>query len=308
VLDATCLAAGIGTVDGFGALLGLHLVLAIAYGFAIAIAARSGAFGILSGLFAALVPIAGPLGLLAARGAHSPRAPEVAGVEVLAADGGPLPMRPGRRAPIAASLRATLRLRTEASAQRRFRALLELGDLPPRRAVALLKLALTDPDDEVRLFAFSRIDRWRSDLERSIDALSSALARAKDPRAARLHLAIAQLHWETAYLGLVEGAAREDALRRALEHGDAARHSPRDAGPREFLRGRVLLQLRDPGAARAAFEAAAAYDYPRFRVAPYLAECAFLERDFERVRAALHELGRAPSVPMALGPISELWS
>lgn len=216
--------------------------------------------------------------------------------------------RPLARRPTSASTIATaLRDRAPESAERRFQSLLRARHLPARAAIGLMKLALKDPSDEVRLYAFARIERMRDDLEREIKRVQTLLADATGDDAARAHLRLAESHWEIAYLGLAEGAVLDHALKNALVHVErASALRPSDAPP-HFLRGRVLLQLRQIDGAASAFDAAMAHGYPRVRILPYLAECAFHERRFDRVRAALRELEDARPGYAALQPLLDTW-
>jgi hypothetical protein len=185
--------------------------------------------------------------------------------------------------------------------------------LPTRVAVTLLKRALRDPADEVRLFAFARLEQQRGELEASIAQLSAALETAQNSEYSeeedlqRLHLQLAQAHWELAYRGLTEGATLEHTLQAARHHATVAcRARGIRQAPAEFLVGRVFLRQRVYHLARLAFERAQDAGYPHTRVLPYLAECAFSERRWSDVRTCLDELSRY-GIPAYLAPLVEFW-
>jgi hypothetical protein len=214
----------------------------------------------------------------------------------------------GRRADAsAASIAAVLRDRSAHSADHRFLALLRVRYLPDRAAVTLLKQALKDPSDEVRLFAFTRIERWRDELERSAKEFLAALETCDPVERGVLHMRVAEMCWEVAYLGLAEGAVLEHTLHRALEHAEEAAGTRREHGPADFLRGRTLLALgRHPEAAKA-FAAAVRSGYPPHKVLPYAAEVAFRLRQFDRVRSTLRELELLARGHAAMQPIVGFW-
>ena len=202
---------------------------------------------------------------------------------------------------------AVLRRRQPEHAAERFRAVLATKHLPARLAVPLLKQAQRDPSDEVRLYAFSRLEGMRDEIEKRIDALHAALDDAGRARQALVQLRLAESYWELGSSGLAEGAVRSHALGRAEQHaGEACVIAPGNAAA-EVLRGRVLLELRDPERAAAAFDAAMRAGYPRGRVLAFIADCAFQRRDFAGVRAALAELEASPQHGADVRDVLALW-
>jgi hypothetical protein len=174
--------------------------------------------------------------------------------------------------------------------------------------VRLLKRALKDPADEVRLYAFSRLERMRAQLESDIGQLMASLDEAAEAEAiARTHLRVAEAHWELAYLALAEGAALAHALDEARLHATSACTYPRRGnGPAEFLLGRVLLAQDRYAEALAAFQRAEHAGFARTRLLPYFAECAFHVRRWDDVRARVAALARA-NPPAYLRPVVEFW-
>lgn len=206
----------------------------------------------------------------------------------------------------AAVLAGVLRDRSPDNAEQRFQALLRVRHLPERAGVVLLKQALKDPSDEVRLFAFTRIERLRDALEKSTKGFLAALDASASGEQGFLHMRLAECYWEVAYLRLAEGAVLEHTLGRVLEHAEKAAATRREHAPADFLRGRALLALERYDEATAAFAAAASAGYPRHKVLPYAAECAFQRRQFDSVRAVLSEL-EATRGHAALQPIVGFW-
>lgn len=212
-----------------------------------------------------------------------------------------------RRSGVSAeAVAGVLRDRSHASAEQRFEALLRARHLPERAGVALLKQALKDPSDEVRLFAFTRIERLRDALDKSAKDFLAALDASAPPERGFVHMRLAECYWEVAYLRLAEGAVLDHTLHCVLEHAEKAAATRPEHAPADFLRGRALLALQRYEEAGDAFAAAARSGYSRHKVLPYAAECAFQRRQFDVVRAMLSELGTVRG-HAALQPIVGFW-
>ena len=208
----------------------------------------------------------------------------------------------------AADVGRTLRRRTPEAARERFRAVLATRHLPAKIAVPLLRLAQSDPSDEVRLFAFSRLEGMRDEIERRIERLGATLESAAGEDAARLQLRLAESYWELGSSGLAEGAVLEHALKCAHRHGAIACELAPDHAAAEFFLGKVLVELRDPSRAVVAFERAERAGYPRVKLLPYRAECAFLARDHAAVRRLLADLDTSPEERADFDGVIDLWA
>jgi hypothetical protein len=213
-----------------------------------------------------------------------------------------------RRRASAEEIGQLLRRRAPESAGDRFRAVLATRHLPALLAVPLLKVAQSDPSDEVRLYAFSRLESMRDEIEKRIDRLGTALATAEKEDEPRLQLRLAESYWELGWTGLADGAVLEHALACAHRHARAACELAPANAAAEFFLGRVLVQLRDATTAKTTFEAAERSGYPRRKVLPRLAECAFLQRDFRAVRVLLSELEASSQESADFDSVIELWT
>lgn len=212
-----------------------------------------------------------------------------------------------RYLPSAEALTRVLERRDENPPPQRFHAVLRTHDLPPRSAVSVLKVALRDPNDEVRLYAFSRIEQLRSNLEAHAKKMNELLDAAEtEEEQRRLHLVLAQTWWELAYMGLVDGAVLEHTLAKARDHLLSATENVAN-GPAEFMLGRVELACDQPATARVCFQKAIAAGYPRRRILPYLAECAFRMGRYQAVRELMRECARTQP-DLYLQPIIEVWA
>jgi hypothetical protein len=205
--------------------------------------------------------------------------------------------------PSIAEVRHLLGRGTLHSEAERFRAALRARALPTRAAVGLLRAALSDENDELRLFAFSYIDRVQSNLEARTTELEHSLALGAPINQSRLALALAEAHFEAAYLGLTEGSARRHSLEQARIHAQRASELSPHSAAAAWLLGRIQLTAGEPTSARDHFLRALSQRFPEGRVLPYLAECAFHMRDFPALRRYLRLAQPEPS----LQKIVETW-
>lgn len=174
----------------------------------------------------------------------------------------------------------------------RIRAVLATRKLRPQDAVPMLRVALKDPVDEVRLLAYALLDRQEKAIHRRLKDQLEHLATAPPQRSAVLHECIAEDYWELGYLGLAQGAVLQHVLHTAHGHAEQSLRTQSANPPLHFLRGRILLRQDRYREAQAAFERALALGYPRSSLLPYLAELAFVERRFDDVRRYLQEVER----------------
>jgi tetratricopeptide (TPR) repeat protein len=151
-----------------------------------------------------------------------------------------------------AGLGAVLRWSTDRD--RRYRAVLRAQRLRDRESVRILQLALRDQDDEIRLLAYSLLEKREQALAERIRARQNDLENLKSAEdAAFIHWAMAHDCWELVHLGLMQGEVSAHFLKMSRRHlEEAIRISPTRAGP-HFLLGRVLLRLGEWEAAVAAF-------------------------------------------------------
>jgi len=171
------------------------------------------------------------------------------------------------------------RLRFAREPAERVRAVLATRRLEGARATPLLRAALRDTHEDVRLLAYALLEDRERQGDAAIRALLAALAAAAPARRATLHEQLADAYWELCYQGLVAGELEAFVLSRALEHLDAAAgEAPERSGARWLLRGRVLLRQGAGATARAALEESRRCGMPARTIDPYLAESHYLQR------------------------------
>jgi hypothetical protein len=258
------------------------------------------------GLF---IPVLGLIGLAAAlvvrgQGRGAPAQP------ARLTDPPQLPSRPldgGQRARFGpGALEGLLRHASEPEA--RARVVLACRQLRTRSSVWLLRMALRDPVDDIRLLAYAVLDAREREIQVAIQALSAELGAAGErPAPLSVHARLAELYWELAYQELVEGELLAFCLQQVLDHAGRALTSP-DMPRMAFLSGRALLRLGRSVEARARFTSAFERGLPMEIVGPYLAEAAFLERRPQEVRRQVATFAAAVRFRPILARIAEQWT
>lgn len=262
------------------------------------------------GLFLPVLGLAGLGVVLYLRGLGGPRKSSLGVVETEAPrlSGGPLQTdQAGRFGP--GSLEGILR--HSPSPDLRMRVVLACRQLPGRLAVPLLRLALRDRVDDVRLLAYAVLDQRERAIQTEIqDVLLNA--GTQDPNAtnlpARAHRRLCELYFELAYQGLVEGELMSFSLEQVMLHALAvlkgAPGNPRMA----LLAGRSLILLKRYGEAGAMLEEALRRGLPDEVVGPYLAEVAYEQRRPDDVRAAVARFAASARLRPTLAMMVERWS
>jgi hypothetical protein len=180
----------------------------------------------------------------------------------------------------------------------RLRALLAIQHMQPRYAAAALRRMLGDETDDVRLLAYGVLDASEKSIAGRIEQ-ASACFRKTSPESPQAHAAVArelaELHWELVYQDLVQGNVREFCMKQVVHFATLAlRQNMKDAGL-WLMMGRVRMLAGDRVGAAQDFTSATAQGIPHARVALYLAELAFLNRDYAAVRRLMqHGKGHYP--------------
>lgn len=174
-----------------------------------------------------------------------------------------------------------------------------------KQAIPILKVAMRDETDDVRLLAYSIKDRKESEISGRIKHLIGMLD--EDDRTERRILSsreraaaersLAFLYWELVYLDLADGDIRAYFLAQVVTRARAALEVLR-YGPLAVLLARALMEQGDYPAAGQALEAAEHSGMDRLALAPYRAEIAFHEHRFSEVRRRLMEVGSSPHEAM----------
>ena len=190
----------------------------------------------------------------------------------------------------------------------RLSALVAIQQMPTRTTSPLLRELLTDPLEDVRLIAYGRMDQAENEIMQKIFAARKQIAyAANDAQLQAIHRLLAELYFELAYQNIVQGAVQTHALQQADQHAQAALAIRGGDAGLWLRRGRLALVNGDPALAREAFEQARQAGFPSDRLAPWMAEAAFLSGDYDAVHTLLEPLRARNALPV-FKPVVEYWS
>lgn len=180
-------------------------------------------------------------------------------------------------------------LRHAPDPDQRLAGLLATRRMPGRDAVPILKLALGDPSDDVRLLAYSMLDKQENDINLRIQLALAQLPSANAQAAGALHATLARWYWELAYLGLAQGSVLEHVLNQASEHAEQGLLAGK-GGELLLLAGRIALERGDIPRAEVLLNQARASDMDEAQVLPFCAELAFEARRYHEIGGLLARL------------------
>ncbi len=127
-----------------------------------------------------------------------------------------------------------------------------------------------------------------------------------DDERRRVNKTLAELYSELIYQHLVTGDVYRNAADQADGFASAALALDLNDASLWRLRGRLALDRYDLDAADAMLQRAIDCGFPRDRMLPYLAEGAYLRRDFVRVRSLLGEMDNRATTP-TLHAVLDFW-
>ncbi len=180
-------------------------------------------------------------------------------------------------------------LRYASNPEQRLNALFATRRMPARDAVPILKLALRDPVDDVRLLAYSMLDQQESRINQRIETALQQLPAAAPQQRAALHATLARWYWELAYLGLAQGSVLEHVLNQAREHTrQAIEHG--SGGEAQLLAGRIAMEQGRLDEAEEHFQLAEQAGIGAEKLLPFRAELAFVQGRYQAVVAHLAAL------------------
>ncbi|MBP6018116.1 MAG: hypothetical protein KA735_01370 [Burkholderiaceae bacterium] len=206
-----------------------------------------------------------------------------------------------------ARLRARL-ANSDGSTEDRMAAMVAVQSLPTHITDGMLRKLLTDPYEEIRLLAYGVVDSAEKAImkriflaqEKLTDAVTSAEKNEVNSR-------LAELYWELIYQHLVEGEVHSYTLERVEHYAhEALEHRTKNAAM-WYLLGRCALLRNKPDQAEEFFRNAQYHSFPADRLLPWLAEVAFLQRDFGRIGKMLIPLSNSTTSPL-LQPSVRYWS
>lgn len=189
----------------------------------------------------------------------------------------------------------------------RLKALLTVQAMPGNLSTRLLREVLSDPADDLRLTAYGMLDKGEKLLNQAIQENLKLLDAATDVnRRAQVEKQLAMNYWELVYQGFAQGELRSFSLGAAWRHARAAAQRLGDDADLWVLIGRIAMERRDIEAAAEAFDMAQRQSVRGGRVRTYMAELAFLKRDFATVRKLIGDVARQ-ECGLSTAPLRAFW-
>lgn len=189
----------------------------------------------------------------------------------------------------------------------RLKALMAVGTGSGANHSRFLQLATSDSDDEIRLLAFNLCERHEQKINQTITAALERLKNASDPAERSIFCqSLAFSYWELAYNSLSQDELRLFFIEQSLKYLCQAQDLGGNSPALSILRGRIHLARHEYEQAGQAIGDALKNGASTSLVIPYLAELAFLKRDFASVKSLL---AKDPTLRLkpGIGPVAQFW-
>lgn len=173
-------------------------------------------------------------------------------------------------------------------------------------AVPLLRMALSDPVDDIRLLAYALLDRKEHNLSARIKKSKQKLEKIENSRNKQLYRQIANDYWELSNLGLTQGETRNYVLNMACKYIEVGlKHYPQDLGLC-FQYAQILLKLGNYEHAHEQFKKAETLGMEHKQLLIYYAEIAFHKHHYHKVKQLMAEIEFPAAYPQ-LSSVVQFW-
>jgi len=172
----------------------------------------------------------------------------------------------------------------------------------------ILKSAVGHSNERVRLVAYQMLDKKVTQLNKEIQRLEDEADRTTGSGKANLHLQIANNYWELLTLEDDEPVARKELLSKASAHAETAADIQPANVNAQFLIGQLSVKQNDPERAISAFETSMQLGMPGDKALPYIAEAAFMQRNFRKLRTVVREISPAFRNYPPMSNVVEYWA
>jgi tetratricopeptide (TPR) repeat protein len=193
--------------------------------------------------------------------------------------------------------------------QIKIRALSVLGSQINRKHLSVIKQALSDKADEVRLFSFSIIDRMEKRINVEIHQRKKTFETASDEREKLMAAKeLASLYWDLVYFELADETLRNFLVEESKKYIHYVLERDYEDLSMHILLGKVYLQQGDDEEAQREFTLVLESDEQRYSfITPYLAELFFKQKNYRSVKS-LMTYEEDLRFNMQLHPIVDLWA
>lgn len=190
--------------------------------------------------------------------------------------------------------------------ERRLEAVYATLKIKDQDAIPLLRMALSDSVDDIRLLAYALLDRKEHNISKNIKKLRQKIERKENIKNKFLYQKIAIDYLDLVRLGLVQGETKNYMLKMACKYIEQGlEFYPKDAGLC-FQYGQVLLQLRKYQQSHEYFKKAENFGIERGKLLAYYAELAFYRHDYLEVKKIMNAID-PPRNYSQLSTIASFW-
>lgn len=166
---------------------------------------------------------------------------------------------------------------------------------------------LIDEVEELRLYAFSLIEKQRNHFNKNINKLIQLCKSAQSPeQTALIEKQLAAQYWEMIALNLIERELREIILKKCYFYAEKAIKILTHDADLWCLLAHYYFATNQPQQAIAALSSAQQLKAPNSRTLPYIAEYSFQNHDYTQVKKYLSADNSFWEIP-TLGKIVNFW-
>ena len=182
--------------------------------------------------------------------------------------------------------------------ERRLQAVYATLKLKDRDAIPLLRMALGDAVDDIRLLAYALLDRKEYRLSKHIEQAKQDVEKQEGVGKKQVYRQIANDYWELAHLGLVQGEAKNYVLGMANKYTELGLgYAPEDSGLL-FQYAQILLRLGKYQEALEEFKKAEMLGMEFICLQTYYAEIAFYTRRYYEVKRLMAAIELPATYPL----------
>jgi len=177
----------------------------------------------------------------------------------------------------------------DAPKELRMKALSVVSQDMSKKNISLIKKALADKDDEIRLYSFSLIDKMEQELNTKIHKAKINFTQSKE-ESIRLEAAreLAYLYWDMVYFDISDDVLKEFLLEKSLYYANEVfKKNMGDTGMNVLL-GKIHLERGEHDNAITQFIIAIESGVNQEYIVPYLAELYYMARNFKSVKSLLN--------------------
>lgn len=189
-----------------------------------------------------------------------------------------------------------------------YRKVLAASDVRASLAVDWLRQAMRHSDERIRLTASESLRSEMTRLHHTLRELNARVYACAEDQRSDIWLQIAGSYWQLMLLEDGESDAGNKWVAKAGEAACEALGAQPANRHAHYMLGRVSLAQADTQRATVALKYAQELGMPSEKTLPYLAECAFIDRDFRKVKQLLAQLDKTVVSNPPLSQVAQFWA